>query len=190
MKKLALAFVALLLVSGCEDLSGLLKVSEKFTVLVKGKAKDIAVGTHSTKLDFEREKITATIDVDGRNIKVVILLPQSVSLPENGPFEINSKQSGQPFDIKGTVQTEITQSELKDGRESCQYYSYEPVCDQNGCSVQNVPKSGWRDIEYFEETTDKQLQFNTLSRSSSIQSNFAGASNTAVKRVTFEGQCF
>lgn len=190
MKKLTLALVTLLLVSGCDDMSGLLKVSEKFSVLVKGKSKEIPVGTHNTELDFEREKITATVDVNGQDIKVVILLPNSVSLPENGPFAVKSEQSGQPFDIEGTVRTEMTRSELKNGRESCQYYSQEPICDQNGCTIQNVPRTGWRDIEYFEETTEKQLQFDSLSKAGLSQSHFEGASNTTIKRVTFEGRCF
>ncbi len=190
MKKLAIAFTALLLVSGCEDMSGILSVSEKFSVLVKGKSKEIPMGGHNTKLDFEREKITATIDVNGKDIKVVILLPDNVSLPENGPFVISSEQSGQPFDVEGTVQTEITRSDLKNGRETCQYTAYEPVCDQNGCTIQNVPKTGWRDIEYFEETTNKELGFDSFSSAGTAQSRFDGASNTTVKRVTFEGRCF
>ena len=118
------------------------------------------------------------------------MLPNSVSLPENGPFAISSEQSGQPFDINGEVQTEITRSDLKTEREMCQYQTQEPVCDQHGCTIQNVTKSGWRDIEYFEETTDKQLQFDSLSKAGVSQSHFEGASNTTAKRMTFEGQCF
>ncbi len=190
MKKLALVMTAILFVTGCEDMSGLLKVSEKFTVLVNGKSKEIPVGTHNTKLDFERERITATVDVNGRDMKVVVLLPNTVSLPENGPFAIKSEQSGQPFDIKGAVQTEITRSDLKNGHESCQYQSQEPICDQNGCTIQNVIKNGWRDIEYFEETTDKKMQFDSFNKAGKEQSHFDGASNNTTKRITFEGQCF
>lgn len=190
MKKIALVLMAFIFVTGCEDMSGLLKVSEKFSVLVNGRSKVIPEGTHNTKLDFERERITATIEVNGRNIQVLILLPNTVSLPENGPFVIKSEQSGQPFDIKGQIQTTITRSDLKTDRETCEYRSQEPVCDQYGCTIRDVTKWGWRDIEYFEETTDKQLFFNTLSQSGVAQSRFDGASKTTTRRMTFEGQCF
>lgn len=190
MKNLVFLITLLLVLTSCEDMTGLLKVTEKFNAITSnGRTREIPEGQHETKLDFERDSITANINFDGREIKIVINL-RNVSLPENGPFELKSGQTGQPFDIKGSVQTEITRSDLKTEKETCTYTAQEPVCDQNGCTIRNVTKTGWRDIEYFEETTNKQLQFETYNRSNRSQSLFEGHSNTMVKRFTFQGQCF
>lgn len=191
MKKLILIAVSLFVLVGCEDMTGELKVATKFNAYVRNKLKEIPVGNHETTLNIKKEKITATVKVNDEKLAVVLNVPNSVSLPENGPFTLTAAQSGQPFDTKGNVQTVITNSELQTGRESCQYYTDEPVCDQHGCTIQHVIRHGWKDTEYFEEVTDQKIQFITSdTQSGRSHSRFNGAQTTTKKKITFEGQCF
>jgi hypothetical protein len=191
MKKIFLVAISLVFLAGCEDMTGELKVATKFSAYVRNKLKEIPPGNHETTLNIKKEKITATIKVNEDKLAVVLTLPGQMSLPENGPFTLTSSESGQPFDTTGHVQTNVSNTELKTGRESCQYYADEPVCNQYGCSIQQVIKNGWREIEYFDEITDQKIQFYTSDvQSGRTQSRFEGAQTTKKQKVTFEGRCY
>jgi hypothetical protein len=183
---LMLAFV------GCEDLSGQLNVSQEFAVLVKGKTKQVPVGNYDTSLDFKRDKIKVKIELASGSIKLDLDVPKGTQLPSNGNFELLSGQTGQPFDVLGDVATKVSESGPQSQYESCQYQTYDTVCDQNGCHYIPVTRNGSRYIEFFVRQTDSTMNFDIAepSQVKKTKAHFVGTSRTSERIITRAGQCF
>lgn len=194
MKKLIWSMSLFLFFAGCDEMPGTLRVTKKFLALVNGSTEEIGAGSYKTSLDFGTNQVTAKVEYSGQTLDVVISLPPTGSIPDNGPFAILSADSGQPFDVRGQVKTTTSTSALQTARESCQYYAQEPVCDSHGCTRRNVPKLGWHRIEFYEETVRKDLKFDIFESGrvsiANLKANFEGLATKTSRKITREDQCF
>lgn len=185
----AVSFLAFV---GCEDLPGVLVVTKDFNVLVKGKSKTIVSGSHKTALDFKKNKVIAAVETSDGTLKIEIVVPQDSQIPSNGNFELQSAQSGQPFDVLGAVQTTVTEGSDQSGYESCQRQDYDTVCDQHGCHVVPVIRQGSRQIGFYLRETHQKMQFDmtAVGAAKNKYANFQGEAHMTEKIVTREGPCF
>ena len=195
MKKIFLVSMmmsSMMLMSGCEDIPGVLTVTKPLQVLVKGKTQAVAVGAHDTSLNFKRHKIVATIQSGSEKVKIDLEVSEGEEIPSNGNFELKSTQTGQPFDVLGRVATTVTESVRRTGRETCQYQVYDVVCGPKGCQTVPVMRKGLRTIEFFDRNTRQVMNFDMTEVGSATSSfaTFTGQVNYNERIKTREGQCF
>lgn len=184
--------MALLLLAGCQELSGQLTVKQAFEVLIKGKTTTVQVGQYKTNLDFKKSKIVVDIETLNNHLKLNIVIPDGMTLPTNGSFELKSAQSQQPFDVVGEVETNVVETETQTRMESCQYQSYQNICNPTGCQTVPVTRTGTHYVEFYYRNTDRKMNFSivSLSDSKANQADFTGAAKYSEKITTHEGQCF
>lgn len=189
---MGLLVVSALAMTGCEDIPGVLIVTKNFNVLVKGKSKTVTEGQHDTSLDFKKNKVVATIKTGDSSLKVELSVPKGAQIPSNGNFELKSVQTGQPFDVLGTVQTAVTDSRRYSGMEGCQKQDYQTICDAKGCYVVPITRQGNRHVEFFYRDTDQamQLDMTATGEVNNKYAHFDGRVRYTEKIVTYEGACF
>lgn len=194
MKKIVIASLILstIVMTGCEDLPGVLTVTKAFNAVVKRKTKTIDVGQYKTSLDFKRNKVVAIIDTGSEKMKIELAVPDNAQIPSNGNFELSAAQTGQPFDVLGSVQTQVNESEMRSEYESCTYQTYDTICTPSGCHSVPVNRYGNRFIDYYVRDTNQKMDFDmtTSGDARSKLSHFAGAARYSEKIVTRESSCF
>lgn len=187
MKKIFVLVCALFIV-GCEDIGGTLQVFKNFNATTDNGSEVIPVGTFKTSLDFKRKQVIATIKQDSKEVKITIQIPKGSSIPDNGTFEIKSAQSGQPFDIAGINKTDSQDSDRRSEYTSCQYQTYQQICNPQGCQTVPVTRWGTQFTDYYVRTTHEQMQFD-MTDSSATVAHFAGEASWSEKIVTYRSQC-
>lgn len=187
MKKLLLGS-ALLFMFGCEDLTGTLTAFESFKVNAKGGVQTVVAGAHKTSLNFKKNKVVANIETGGSTIKMNLTIPENSVIPANGNFDLLAKDSGQPFDVHGTVDTVVTQSQRQSGYETCSYQDTDVSCGPQGCQQIPVTRWGQQYVEYFVRTTQKDMSFDLVSANGTV-AHFDGSEKTSEKIITAQGRC-
>lgn len=116
---------------------------------------------------------------------------------ENGPIVVDSKESGQPFGLRGDVKTIKTNSETKRVHESCSYTDYRHECYTTGnpptTVCRDVPYTRWgyRDVEFYEERSDREIHLSILEPSSNVQLGEYGSQDAWIRKVyLYEGRCW
>ena len=191
---LPLIAVATILV-GCERIEGQLDVSKDVKLVnTKGSSKTIRVGTYSADIKANtKKKITLRLNND-RDEKFEFNIPNG-SIPTNGSFFYGSAVVGQPVNLSGTVATVVTDSERRQTTESCQYQNPVYRCrpgPQNDtiCNIEMETRFGIRWIEYFDRTTDKDVNLSiAVVNTNDEAAQFNGNTKWVDRIVTNSSQC-
>lgn len=187
MKKIFVLGCAFFIV-GCEDIGGTLQVFKNFNAKTDNGTEVVAAGSYKTSLDFGHKQVVATLKQDSKEVKITFQVPKGSDIPDNGPFNITAAQSGQPFDIAGTNKTDSQDSDRRSEYVSCQYQSYQQVCNPKGCQTIPVTRWGSQFTDYYLRTTTEQMQFDMVDSSATV-AHFTGEASWSEKIVTYQSQC-
>jgi hypothetical protein len=151
---------------GCDDLSGTLQVRNPITFKdEKGKTFSLPQGGHATDFDYDHnggkdsELEIKVKDTSGKKRKVILKVPAGINVPTyRGTFLLTGAQTGQAFDLRGEVQTDVQDSGPQYGSESCSWTRRVERCyrDSRGhrrCDWVRETTWGRRDYTYRVETT-------------------------------------
>lgn len=127
--------------ASCVNLDGQLNVLTVMNVKKKGgflnlQNKTVAIqpGIYNANLKINNESsFTLRLKADKEeesDIIIPINSEKSFDLPANGLIKIAGADISQPFDISGTIQTEITNSDIVRGIEQCTEYRTERRCEK------------------------------------------------------------
>lgn len=228
---MAMASIAMV---GCKPISGILEVNEPVTVKITELVQDddpfcrinpeeectwrevkknlkLNVGKMKAKLDTKsKTKIDLILDDLKGDPIVQFKVPSGFKVPERrGEFKLTSQQIGQPFDLHGLVDTEVTESKRYDEWERCTYQeqrtvcSYVPprcrttrrgetVCSGGGqqCHIETVTVWGNRRVEFYYRQTDTDVIFSLMQPSQSdIAAQFTGRQSYSDKIYIYQGIC-
>jgi hypothetical protein len=193
MKKriLSLTLTSLLLLA-CEEIPGRLKVLSDMTVNSNGDSLRLPVGDYETSLQLSGHQINAQIKTESGSVYVEMNVPKNAELPENGPFELTATQSGQPFDVKGTINTSVQRSEDRTETETCEVEYYETICTPQGCYSVPRYRNGFRSVRYYVETIDRKVSFSAVKTSTSkiTLAKFYGSDSRSRRHVIAQDRCF
>lgn len=195
MKNVLGLFIAFVLFAGCEKIEGQLNVTSELKLRTsKDIVKTIALGTYSADIKANtKKKITLRLNNDSDE-KYEFNIPKG-SLPSNGTFAYKANVVGQAVDLAGSVNTNILRSEVRQTYESCQYQEPVQICRPlpNGgysCSIYYQTRFGRKWIQYYEQTTDKQIDLSLFAQDSSVESaRFLGSANWVDRIIVSESQC-
>lgn len=178
---------------------GQIEVLETLKPVVKKGDKTIEPGTYKAELKFKRnDKAELEITKSGRrNNPVLALNLKGAQIPrENGPFVVSSVISGQPFNMRGELTTNRTETPLQRGRESCQEQVPERFCwrDNFGrvyCETRWRTVYGSQDIEYFDRFTDSRIDADIESvQNPKMVARLSATDSSAERVVTYRSRCY
>lgn len=95
--------------------------------------KQIAAGQHKAKLVPTKSKVRMKIlNRKGKTVQeFAIKIPKKADLPRrNGSIQLDSSDTGFPYDIKGQLATEVTDSDTQYGSDSCTWQEPHRVCER------------------------------------------------------------
>ena len=134
MKKLIAIPILSLTLAGCNGLEGILSIQGPLSIVVKkGQAVPLNPGS-SVRATIEVEKDGREIDIKfkdsmGKDRKAELKLPPGVQVPQySGTFSVLGSQVGQPFNLSGSIDTQVDESPRYRTRESCTETDRELVC--------------------------------------------------------------
>jgi len=207
--KLSLVIGALLLASSCINFKGTFTADKnlKFvhsTVFGNEKTKTVPAGTYRTSFKFSSDdKVKFTFNREGDDIEVKVKLPENRSFPrERGVINLPASQSGQRYDIRGSVDTRYSQSGVTRTTESCSRTVYRrsctTVCDGGNrrscrqvCDRIPVTIYGRQDVEFRYSYTDRSLELElTVPRSDEIVGDYNGQDRETNKVYLYQGRCY
>jgi hypothetical protein len=138
------------------------------------------------------------LKTDRKQLNIELDIPSGKSIPSNGTFSLSSAESGQPFDLLGQVQTDVSQTQETRTQESCQITHTEQVCGlkpgQSGqgpvyaCWTETFTREGIEDVQYYYRTTTENLQAQ-LVQSGAQAAHYAGSKTSTDKIYTYKGGC-
>ena len=214
------------LTAGCDPvvISGYMDVHSPMRIGNRGKKKSFvrleADQSYSARFRFpEKNKVTLEITkrVNGKSKKHLlnINVPKGKELPKYfGDFNLGPKQSGLNHRLRGTVDTETTQSDLRWGTDTCTYQERVRVCEEvrdrpcagltgkarKRCRRQNAGSSrrrcrmeyetqfGTQDIEYYTEYTTRNVAAEFVKKGQ-VVATFEGSDTDSYDHVTYRGEC-
>ncbi|HEX4925587.1 MAG TPA: hypothetical protein VFV50_15945 [Bdellovibrionales bacterium] len=151
MKRL-LPLVALsLLAVGCDDLDGVISVRSSLKLKTKKETITLTQGSHSAKIDVDqgdREIEIKVKNAQGKTREAKVKIPAGMVIPSySGSFAIASTQSGQDFDMRGEIDTDVDVGPSQYGTQTCTYYDREQVRYEYWETLpdgRKVRRTGWR----------------------------------------------
>ncbi|MBK9295126.1 MAG: hypothetical protein IPM57_11935 [Oligoflexia bacterium] len=218
MKKHSFLFLLpLVLVAACKkEIFGRLDVAKEFIVnnrVEKGgwfsddkyELQPVPAGNWKASLKFEDDVNVWLLIEDGFSKKVSpFKLTQELkdafqSETANGVYNLNSKDSGQPLDVKIDIKTNVTYSERRWDRETCQeYVPYQvQVCNTNPngqttCHWETRYHyvQGDREVEYYLKWVDKSIatEFFVATREEAV-ARMPLQDREQFKITTYRGPC-
>ena len=207
MKNLVL-FAAALALSACNPIKGQLNVTQPFTALSDQSSCTpdesgqncggvdritVAPGSYAASFDLSsRSAAVFSIKLDRWNTRNLTLrIPGNNHLPNySGPISLSHTESGQPFDLRGDIDTKESDGPQQSGWRSCTRTEYEQRCDQHGCYSVPVQVGGQQYVRYHLHYTDSKLNVQLFSAgSSAAAAGFAGERNVAEQVNEYEGYC-
>lgn len=207
MLKKVILLASLLALSACDPFEGVISVKQDMTIKSTEKSPGcspedswncdqivnvrIPVGDHSGKMDFVgRDQIQLTLKINGKKKYLNLDLPKKLNIPNNGNFEIPAADLGQDFGAQGGAATQVIDSEMRTGRESCSYQRQEVVCGPQGCHTEWRTVWGYQYVEYFDRRTDQQINVNFVSQQNSLLATYNGQRNSNERIYRYKGQCY
>lgn len=202
----------LLLLAACDPFEGVLSVKQPMTVKSSEKTPGcspddpwncnqvinitVPVGDQSAKLEFvSRDQIQLNLKINGNKKQLNLDLPKKLSVPDNGAFDIPSRDLGQDFAAHGNSETVVADSQIQRSWEQCTYQRREVVCyivnNQQVCREEWRTVYGQQQVEFFDRRTNQKISVNFVSeQSAAVLSNFSGARNFSERIYTYKGQCY
>ncbi len=208
MKKNLLCGIVLALgLTACDPVRGILNVEQTLKVLIEesnncnpltppcttGKtAVDVSPGQYIMKLEMSgRRAVQISLKTANQSIIAKLNINKGHTLPEQGPFFLLSQESGQPFDLGGKVATTRKDSARKRHQETCEIPYTDTICTPQGCTTRSGVRMGFRDIIYFDRTTEKNMQASLDDPATKSQLATYEGSLSSVERIyTSRGHCF
>jgi hypothetical protein len=187
--------LAALFLVGCEKIEGQLNVTKNLKLVnSKGSTHLLKVGTYSADLSAKTsKKIVLRLNNDSDE---KFVFEHNGNIPDNGQFSISSKVSGQPVDMSGDVSTVVTNSETREGTQSCTYQEPVTVCYPTGpnggmsCSTQYRTVNGLQWIRYYDRQTNKNVNLSVkMALAADESADFHGNINYADRVVTSQSGC-
>lgn len=207
-----LAALGFLMMVGCKPISGTLSLSEEITISNEsdratctpednrpsciGPIEDsLRAGEYSASVDFvSKTQVQIKVQTTRFTSKNVTLnIPAGKNIPNyTGPISLSSRESGQPFNIGGRIETHESDSQTYRESESCTYTRSERVCDRRGrCDYRTVTYTGRQQVEYHFHYTNVLLNLNIVKLTdNSVIGKFDGRRDETDKVYTYQGPCY
>ena len=191
-----LLLLSLILLTSCETLTGNFSAYEEILLKdSKGESVKIRDGVYlDSKLKLKSKRKLKLI-VDGTTFTFKI--PRGTKIPtENGIIDLSSAEVKQPYDILGSINTEVEHGQVQRDSETCEWQEPYTVCrdDSNGrqiCRTEYRTRYGHRDIQFHYDLISKDL---TVSLShpgtNDMTARFEGHQRYYQRVVEYEGRCF
>lgn len=191
----------------------LLKKLEKYKQVAEA-------GTHAAKIIPGKKKIKVKLLNEKGKTKAEfsVKVPKNTDLPRNnGSIDLPNSKTGFPYDVKGNLNTEVSDGETQYLSESCSWQEPRTVCrivrepipncrvnDDNGrrrgrrdcmrrvrrCHTEYVTYYGYQNVEFFYRHTLKNLVFTMIKpESRNTMGEFEGQYQNNEKIYTYRGQC-
>ena len=162
------------------------------------KAKTLSPGEYRTDFSFRsKREVLLSIRTSKYNVEeVTVKIPEGKVIPQYaGEFQLSSSESGQPWNLRGIVDTEEEDSSLTYTTESCTYTRRVWECHWNGsnqvCNWVYRTYFGYREVEFYFHETTTNLSLNYYNSSNrALIAKFKGDRKTREKIYTYEGRCF
>lgn len=197
MKKMISALALSLLFASCENIDGKFQALQDLELKDGNRTDIVRAGNYDAVIKLRSKKVKLTLKDDSGSETYNFTLPSNVDLPRtNGSFKLTSAQVRQPYDVAGNLTTDVTFSERRRARESCEYREPYTVCypDGNGrrvCRTEYRTRFGFRDVEFRNRTQDQRINFNLLARgTSSMRGKFAGREVSTTRVYDYTGPCW
>lgn len=201
MNKLSLLLLLpVVALSGCDSISGEIKVSQEFPV----KVREGFLGLKTRIGNLKKGTYEATLaPVLGGGVQIVLKqgdrqshLPINITnksrLPKyDGRLDLPASETGQPFDLVGDVNSERSQSDLIRTTESCSRTKYVRECKRDKCEDVSITITGEQDVEYYYSYIDTYLSAKVMKpRKSQVLAKFNGSRRESSKNYTYQGACW
>jgi hypothetical protein len=189
---------------GCNSVKGTLTVTGELPIsLGKNKAATAAVGSYDAELtitDFAKELEVTIKGVNGKTDKIKLKLPKGAKLPtENGAITIAGKDTGQSFDVNGSLSTDVEESPTTSEIDSCEIPISHSWChdytDKNGqtqqaCTTKITFIPGTHEVDSHEQTTTTTMAASFVdSASNAALATFSGQKVSYENVIDYEAPC-
>ena len=162
------------------------------------KAKTLSPGEYRTNFSFQsKREVLLSIRTSKYDVEEIsITIPEGKNIPQYaGEFELSSNESGQPWNLRGLLDTEEEDSQLTYTTESCTYTKRVWECHWNGnsqvCGWKLRTFFGHREVEYYFHYTTTNLSISYFDPSNrDLIAQFKGDRKTREKIYTYQGRCF
>lgn len=202
---------SLLFLTACDPFEGIISVKQAMSVKSTEKSPwcspddpmacdqivnvAVPVGDYGAKLEFvSRDQIQINLKINGKKKQLNLDLPKKLNVPNNGTFEISAADLGQNFSAQGGAATNITDSEIRTGYESCTYQRRETVCypvnNQVVCREELRTVYGQQYVEYFDRRTDQRINMNFIDSQNALLADFNGQRSSTERIYRYKAQCF
>lgn len=192
--------------ASCVNLEGRLDVKQPMTAKMKTgflhlKTKDVVIqpDLYAAELKINGDK-NFTLKLEGHN---KILLPikskNSFGVPSNGLISISHDDINQPFDLKGRIETVVSNSEPRRTIEDCTWTVKEnhckKVCTQTDachaeCADVEITMHGRQEIDYHIQTTHRDLAMDLLKvGTAEVLASFHGSNDDVDQINDFISAC-
>lgn len=210
MKKMLILIGTTLFLTSCVDITGRLDVK-----------KDMSVKKKSGFLNLKRKTVllpqglyTATVSalgdknfnlkLEGRdNFKIPLKTEKNISFPtNNGEIRVSGSDLDQPFDVQGTIYTNVERSDSRETTESCSWSVTEERCEKvcvvtndiKTCDIKCQPvtitRNGYRFVAYHIKTTYRDLKLQLLEKdTNNLLATFIGDDIATERIVEHTGIC-
>ena len=190
---IVLVSVLLTLGFGCKKIDGTLDVNEEIKLKRWGKTHTYSPGQYESQAILSSQD-KVTLEIGRKNFSFNV--PDDTKVPRrNGTLFINSKDSGQPFDLFAELATNVERSETRRTTRSCTYtepYTYCEYVPRQGerCWTEYRTYFGHQRVEYYVKTTDYSVTFELLRPGSDQNSAvFEGQERESTRVYTWRGRC-
>ncbi len=188
--------------AACNELEGTTTVKKPLSYNIKpGGVDRITIPVGSYESEIERKKkdlIEVTLkSANDKEFEIKFRVPKNLSLPDNGPFTLQSAVTGQPWDVLGEVRTFKNRSPLYRDWRRCEYSYPERVCFPDGrgdvrCETRWVTRWGNQDVEYYYIDTEKTvtMAFNPNGNRTDSDAQFVGVTVWREEVISWQGRCY
>jgi hypothetical protein len=125
MKKLIPLMMIALLGTACDDLEGTIQVQAPLTLKTKKETITLAPGSQWAKFDLDEDDRQLEIkvkDAKGKEKKAELNYRPGTVIPKHsGTFLLTGAESGQSFDLRGAVDTDVNEGPSINTTETCTY---------------------------------------------------------------------
>jgi len=202
MKNVMLLVSVLLLSVSCVEINGSLQVREAMNVKKKSgflnlKTKTVKLdpGSYRAELKIKSSK-SINLELKGGSvgeIDVALKSDSNLQIPSNGQFYIEGRKIEQPFNISGTIRTDISHYGYNNELVRCEFSRVErhceKVCDKETQKCESVCKDvtvtfqGLKDVAYHYTQTVRNASLEFMPENSTAVVATLGASGTETEKI-------
>jgi len=209
MKKLIPVLLLALLGTACDDLQGTLSVQSPLTLKTKKETIVLQPGAVSAKLDLDegdRELEIKVKNAAGKEKEAKLKIPAGMAIPKfSGTLDLKAAQTGQAFDLKGAIDTDVDEGPSIDTTESCSYtrevvrYRWVEVKDPRTGKIRRHRESyteyetvyGTREVRYHNKHTTVTGKAEFIEPANgSLLATFNGSRSWSETIYEYQGRCW